>query len=173
MNNAFADKEGGPHDYKIVSKNERFVFVMLPSDTWVPDEVLRSKYKISGLYENNGSTNHLWTIDWYAGRVFISDDGKHLVRMGEWPRLLDDMDIKKGGPVLNQLAVAFYKEGKLLKSYSIGDLIFDATRLPKSISHFLWFEDISFDDAAGKFIVTTLDGKKYMFDIHSGETINQ
>ena len=48
------------------------------------DGTLSKRYEKSGLYQNNGSTTPLWTVDWYAYRVHIVSVGVHMVRPGPW-----------------------------------------------------------------------------------------
>jgi hypothetical protein len=83
-------------DYKEVSLNGQYVFVMLgilptPADdpAWRYEEPrvrkdaeIRRVYPQSGLYRNDGSAAPLWTVDWYAFKVFVASDGVHLVRLG-------------------------------------------------------------------------------------------
>src|SRR5919201_540577 len=75
------DHEAVPRRYVIVTKNRKFLFVMLPPP-YLRREFEPDKYPASGLYPNDGSTRPIWTVEWYSwGRdVDISGDGVHLVR---------------------------------------------------------------------------------------------
>ena len=117
------------------------------------------QYTKSGLYRNDGSTTPLWSVQWYAFTVHLSDNGQHLVRMGPWA---------SGG---SSLAVAFYDRGKLTKSYSVDDLVADIDHLPHSISHFMWRKEVIFDEQANRLTITTLNDERYVFDTAIGEII--
>ena len=175
---ARADEELLPRDYKQISQNGKYVFVMLAPEKrglfgllkfYEENKELRRQYAVSGLYHNKGSSAPLWTVGWYADKVYVSDDGKHLIRIGPWPRVWEDKDLEQGGPALQQPAVGFYSEGKLLKGYAIGDLIVNPKQLPQIVSHFQWIDRIFFDDAAGKLTITTHDQQELFFDVHTGE----
>lgn len=175
---ASGDEEALPRDYSQVTENGQYVFVMLPTkqgwfDFVDEDKKLRDKYPQSGLYRNDGSTTPLWAVDWHAGEVYPSSDGKHLVEMGPWARVWDEKDLEPGGPALKQLAVAFHENGKLLKEYTIGEVVDDAKKLPKTVSHFGWKKDVELDEGLGRFTVTTLEGKRFVFDITSGEIVER
>src|SRR5947208_2104264 len=83
---AHAFKPAPPQSYSVVTKDGRFVFVMLTTKDFVSVDsregaALRGKYQRSGLYRNDGTVNPLWTVDWYSWRVFPASDGVHLVRV--------------------------------------------------------------------------------------------
>lgn len=82
-----------PRDYAVPSPDGRYLFVMLEprefkleekdEEKSVPHtETLREKYLSSGLYHNDGSKTPLWTVDWYANKVFVLSDGRRLIRFG-------------------------------------------------------------------------------------------
>lgn len=108
----FADEPAMPSSYQKIVSNNKYIFIMLASEPLMSSAGLR--YHSSGLYKNNGSNRPIWTVDWYASTVYVSSDGKHLAKMGEWPSLND-----KGIPDTQQLAVAFYENGELVKHYPI------------------------------------------------------
>ena len=170
-----ADEEAPPEDLKAVSPGGKYILVMLDPERlhWTTgDKTLRRYYPQSGLYKNDKSKEPLWTIDWHSSEVYLSSDGKHVARIGPWPRLWDIEDLKEGGPALKQPAIAFYSEGKLLKGYSIGDLIKDPFKLPQSVSHFQWKKDIRFDDSKGRLKAVTFDGQELIFDMITGNIVN-
>lgn len=175
---ASADSEAPPEDYKVLSPNNEYVLVLLVPDRdrdwYTEDKTLRKHYPTSGLYRNDGSNESLWTMDWHSYEAYLSSDGKHAVRMGPWPRLWNDKDIELDGPALKQLAIAFYEEGRLLKEYTIGDLIKDPKKLPPhTISHFQWKKDIQFDDKENRIKLMTFDGQQFVLDITTGEMIRE
>ena len=165
-NEVFADEPSIPYSYQKIVGNDQYVFVML---TEYSDPLISSagkQYFSSGLYTNDGSNVPIWTIDWYAPIVYVSSDGEHLARIGCCPSLKNS-----NKPDIQELAVAFYENGKLLKRYPISDLINNPSGLPKSVSHFQWDKDVSFDDTLSELTIITTEDNKYVFNVKSGEMI--
>lgn len=164
----FADSPGLPYSYKKILADGKLVFVMLSPS--IIKEPGFENYPNSGLYYNDGSNNSIWAVDWYSGEsgVFFSSDGGCLARFGPWPGLNN-----KGQPDLNQLAVAFYKEGQLMKQYQIGDLIVRPEILQRSVSHFTWTKRVSFDKLSNQLSITTADAIEYIFDLCTGEIVRE
>lgn len=155
----FADSPAPPRDYKKVTENNEYVFVMLAPDEWVKhqDSATKAIYKQSGLYRNDGSTTPLWVVYWYAFEVYPSSDGKHLVRMGPWASSVE------------QLALSFHRNGEEIRSYRIRDLIRDETKLSRTVSHFFWRSELRYDDKKGSVFLKTKDNQTYWFSVNSGE----
>lgn len=166
---AFGDDEMMPFPYAAASDSGRQVFVMSPA-IMAGQKAMGIAYSV-GL---EGSLHELWrTEGWYSFRVFISDDGESLVRLGPW--------IRGSTLSLEHLAVAFYRHGELLKQYSTADLVKDPTKLRVSVSHYHWLltdtirppaayvgvvePGIGYD---GSFRLTTVDGIVYRFDLGTG-----
>jgi hypothetical protein len=157
---AFADTPARPRDFKRVTENKEYVFVMLAPDGRSPhDSEIRRVYKRSGLYKNDGSSTPLWTIDWYAFEVFPSSDGEHLIRMGPW------------AGSTQQLALSFHKKGREIKSYRIKDLIHDESKLKHTVSHFFWKSEVKFDDKQSMLFLKTIDHQAYKFSAKTGEIL--
>lgn len=164
---AYADEPPIPHDYT-QDVGEKYIFVMLSTDdpsVWaadIQDENIRSQYSKSGLYIK-GENMPLWTVDWYAFRVNISLDGKYLVRWGDWPiiRYYDAM------------ALEFYDNGQMIKSYVVKDLVTAPSLLPETVSHYEWEETSSFDAVQNILWLKTLNKEEYTFDITTGEIIKR
>ncbi|MCX5704046.1 MAG: hypothetical protein NT066_06125 [Candidatus Omnitrophica bacterium] len=169
-NEVLADSIPSPYHYKNVTGDGRYVFVMIVDDLPFdrPSSSTGKRYPVSGLYHNDGSISPIWKIDWYAFEVYVSTDGRHIARIGDWPNLKD-----KGEPNLEDLALAFYGDGKLIKQYLISDLVRNSDRLPRSLSHFYWKKNIVFDDAHDRLNIVTFDEQKYIFDVKSGEIIRE
>jgi hypothetical protein len=174
-----ADSLAPPTSYKRVTPGEKFVFVMV---SWIPveDEVgrwneetaagireVRRTYTRSGMYRNDGSTDPLWTVDWYAYGVDLTPDGVHLIRPGPWARLLDDRT-----PDLDCEAVSFFANGRLIRTYHIRELVDDPGRFKRSVSHFSWREE---GRVSGEFeyTITTRDGNRFVFDIRTGAVVSE
>jgi hypothetical protein len=58
---------------------------------------------------------------------------------------------------LKQEAFSIFYKGKMVRSYSIGELVDEPKRLPMSVSHFMWLKESRIDDGKGHFELTTLD----------------
>ncbi len=170
---SIADTVGKGHSYTVVSPNGKFIFAMIyplpPKEDaigWI-DSVekeireIRQQYRESGLYKLDGSGTPLWTVDWWAGRVHVSSDGIHLVRLGPWPSSLDEE------------ALSFFANGKLMQTYEISQLISIELLLPHSVSHFQWFEEGHLNDVNLTYEVTTKDKNSFFFDLRSGKIIKQ
>jgi hypothetical protein len=157
-----ADTPALPFDYKQATANDEYVFVMLaPAEEGnIQDPTIRNRYPVSGLYRNNGFSIPEWTVDWYAFQVFVSSDGRHLVRMGPWPTHPEEF------------ALAFYDRGKDIQSYKISELVKDFSKLPHSVSHFQWSKQIDFNDQAGTLTIVTFDDQEYLFDVRSGTILS-
>jgi hypothetical protein len=168
-----ADSPARPRPYKVVSPGGKYVLVMLSPPSFdqgaaywiepVAKEIrdIRRTYRQSGLYRNDGSRVPLWTVDWYADGVYVAPDGIHLVRFGPWPVSLDEE------------AVSFFANGRLLHSYQIDELVDDPRQLPHSVSHFQWCKDSHFDDQRLEYTAWTHDGNRVVFDVRTGEIISK
>ena len=140
-----ADSIASPYSYKEVVPSGKYVFVMISPLTidndaggWNEETAagireIRRNYKRSGMYRNDGSTEPLWTVDWYAG-VVVASDGVHLIRHGPWPALPESWYKGPLGPALDQEALSFFANGQLVRTYRIGELVKDPDRLPRRSS---------------------------------------
>ncbi len=155
-----ADTPATPYDYKKVTTNNQYIFVMLHKSAWADkNRELRSLYKQSGLYLNNGSNKPLWTVDWYAYEIIPSSDGEHLIRFGPWA---------SSG---YQLAIAFYNKGKEIKQYKIMDLVKDEKKLTYTASHFFWRSEEIYNDKLSTLLLKTHDGQTYTFSVLTGLSV--
>lgn len=172
---ARADQCAPIRDYTQVTRNGSYILVMLARSTdelpfcvYTEGEIeevdeIRGKYHEAGLYRNDGSTTPLWTIDWFAYSVDVASDGRHLVRWGPWANTGE----------YEELAVAFYEDGKEIKRYRIRDLVAEPQKLPESASHLKWRLYSNFDDRRGRLTIITLNNERYTFDIRSGEILTK
>lgn len=159
-----ADSEAPPSDYTKETENGKYIFVMLAPEgpRWSSrNPEIRTMYKYSGLYNNNGSSEPLWKVYWHSFSVYPSSDGKHVVRMGPWAQLISD------------LAIAFYENGNELKQYAISDLIKDTDKLRRTVSHFFWNTDLKYNDKEGTVFIKTVDGISYTFSVKTGEIVKK
>lgn len=161
INLAFGSGMRLPHDYQIEVDDAKYVFVMLATGEYGQQKKeIRSLYKLSGLYLKSDPREPFWTIDWYAYAVYVSSDGKHLVRMG------------RGNHGYGfALATAFYNEGKLVKEYLIKQLVADPLSLPTSTAGVHWIGKVEFDDHKKILKLKTRSNEKYVFNIKTGAMI--
>lgn len=167
-----ADKPAPEFDYVQEVAGGKFVFVMLSIDEdptaygqggAVQNEEIRRQYPQSGLYKNDDSTTPVWTVDWYAFETAISLDGRYLVRWGPWP-FHGNYD---------ELAVAFYKNGRKIRQYAVRDLVADPESLPTSISHYMWAKERSFEATTNLLHLETYNGEQYDFDVTTGKKLTE
>jgi hypothetical protein len=110
------------------------------------------------------------TFDWYAPQIALQGTSKGLavIRFGSWPR----------GHVAtpDELAIAFYLNGKLLHSYSTLDIAGKPENVSFSVSHYrvikkqLGFRWIEGNTHA--YYVQTTDGRVISFNIDTGEIMS-
>jgi len=170
---AWADSEAPPFSYKQKSPGGKYVFVMIApmsidedAGNWIEEKgteirEIRRTYSESGLYRNDGSTEPLWTVDWYAFGVDIASDGVHLIRHGPWAWSTD------------QEAISFFANGKLIRTYQINQLIDDPLRLEHTVSHFFWKKRSSFSDSRLRYTLRTIDGNQFVFDVRTGDILSK
>jgi hypothetical protein len=169
---AAADSPKPRSSYRQETADGRFVFVMLSpfsdeqdAEPWIESVAaeireIRRTYKVSGLYRNDGSTEPIWTVDWYAHTVDVAADGVHLVRHGPWASSWMDE------------ALTFFANGKELRSYRVKDLVDFPILMPHSVSHFEWEAFARQDDPKLEYEIRTLHGERYVFDMATGEMIS-
>ncbi len=166
-----ADSVATKCSYSIRLEQSNLVFVMIadqPSNECLSQgkeraaaaNLLRKTYGASGLYREGDSTP-LWTVDWYSYRVFVSSDGKYLVRTGPWASAMSDE------------AFSFFSDGNLLKRYTVNEIIRYQSALPQSVSHFQWEKNLSLVDDNRTFEVTTLEDGSLTFSIENGELLSK
>lgn len=183
-----ADKVGPPSTYKVTSADGKYVFVMLSplpaeqelarynEDHQKVVKAIRDAYARSGLYRNDGSKDPLWTVDWYGRVVWIASDGVHVVRHGE-PADLEEARQQKPRSItandLKQEAISIFARGKLLRRFSIGELVDDPKRLTMSVSHFMWLKQARLIDDKKQLEVTTHDGNRILIDLPTAKILEK
>ena len=174
----FADSPAPMVDFIETTENGQYDFVMLPETHRKPeaftyggvkkDPALRDQYPASGLYLH-GSKVPLWTVDWNAFGVVLSNDGHHVAQFGPWP-IKDHYD---------ELAIAFYEEGRLLKAWSVRDLVGNkGACLPQTVSHYRWLSHVNsrndkqrLPGARDEVQIETYLQQSIRFDLTTGEII--
>lgn len=111
----------------------------------------------------NGDRVVLWKMPGWFRVAFVADDGKHLVTGYAGWNLLARRDP-------NETMLNFWREGRLLRSVSLKELLPDLNRLEKTVSHWHWGNYVGFD-RNGQFVVETVDGKRHRYDVSTGEKV--
>ena len=117
--------------------------------------------------EPDGSVKELWRISgWYMFGGYLSRSGEYLVRLGPWAEDLTHH---------SDLAVAIYKNGKLVKEYRVNELIKNLDALEYSASHYSWLPGRQsgpnqFID--NQFMLTLIDKTIYSFNLDTGEIVD-
>lgn len=157
-------------DYTIEVGNGDYIFVMLSIEgnvddfPTVKDPAIRNQYSQSGLYHVNHLEKPLWTVDWWASRITLSEDGRYLIRWGS-------SHYYRGQ--FNKIAVAFYEEGVLLERYAVSNIVRNPYSLPYSIQLYSWLTDSRFNNEELTLMVETKNSETYLFDITTGEILEQ
>ena len=162
VDNGFADKIAPNREHTVFSQNKQFLITLTPSEPY-EDKGSGKAYRV----EKKG-TVFLWNVDWFARRVFLSNNGTNLVRMGPWASKRD----------LSDLAVAFYENGRLLKEYRVADLIQDPASVQRTASHYFWQDrdrltPLGLSSGDREFKVRTIEGVTYTFDVATGEILSK
>lgn len=163
----FADSPSRPVPLVFVNRyGSDVMFSMIPAQYDASYKMTREAFGIASRLNEDGKFVELYrTSGWYSSEVLVSHDGKYLVRMGPWS--------PGHTPKKDHLAVAFYMNGKLLKSYSTVSLVKDPTKVMASVSHYMWqapqnalSPGLDYDN---KFKLQTIDGWTYEFDATTGD----
>ena len=158
---ARADQEGGNSPY-VQSQDHGAYFAKA-----VPAEAYGGKGTTRIYLMREKEDQLVQTFDWYAPRIALTgtSKGSAVVRIGSWPR----------GDKANadELAIAFYLNGKLLRSYSTLDIAGKSENVSRSISHYTVIEKhLGFRWVEGNthaYDIKTTDGRTISFNIDTGE----
>jgi len=114
------------------------------------------------------------TYNWYSPQVYLSgaSEKTSVVRFGPW---------SSGHRAnTNDLALAFYYDGRLLKSYSTLDIAGKTNNVSNSVSHYTWCQRVSgygyIVSASTNFLIygfalKTNDGRTLCFNVTTGELV--
>jgi hypothetical protein len=151
-----------PRCSETASADGKFVFVMFPNITLERERktlndsarsaahAIRHPWPQSGMYRNDGSIVPLWTVDWFSYKVDVLSDGEHVVRYTAY-------GLTREG----ESALAFYRNGELLRSYERTDL--------SLIGRKGWLDESHLDETTSTLAVETTTYEWYTFDVRTGE----
>lgn len=172
--------------YTMSTEDGQFVFAMINVGTGDEPSELSGRFPRSGLYSRADSTNPLWTVDW-SGYVWLPSDSVHLVR-----RTLSLRQTRG----YQEEALAFFADGRLLRTYRICDLVDFPFLLPHTSMYYTWMEPMHGNDELVSSIsyaggqvqrqfegvlvhndgstleLKTIEGGSYVFDLNTGGIVN-
>ncbi|HKG92629.1 MAG TPA: hypothetical protein VKA84_12080 [Gemmatimonadaceae bacterium] len=140
----------------------------------VPDSLYYSQAGSTRVYAvRAGRDTLLTTYRWFSQGIYLecsvsAGDGQvgtSVVRMGPWPR--------GDRAAASDLAIAFYRDGALLRRYSTLDLAGAPDRVQRSASHYRVIDSVSGYRWAGEgnhytFELHTVGGRRLVFDPATG-----
>ncbi|MCU7497633.1 MAG: hypothetical protein HF300_00790 [Ignavibacteria bacterium] len=159
-----ADQEAPNATYIKYSPNKKFMIEMVPSSSY-GEQGTGKVY----LASDTAKSHPIWEINWYAFNVFLSDDGEHLVRFGPWASDINNY---------SDLAIAFYRKGKLQKKYKVNNLVKDLSKVDHSVSHYTWTAEVTtvktgFSNDHKTYTLVTSDKLVYEFDVKTGKILKK
>jgi len=175
VSSLWADRPVAPFAYVTAGFGGTVYYKMMPDPSGNWNEGHGVAYRVRA----DGSDEELWrTAGWYSFEVFISSDGNYLVAMGPWNTGSE--------PSTKDLAIAFYRKGKLLREYSTAELVKDKGRVKATVNHYMWLaRDVRKTDPNiaepesdlrlfwdNTFRLTTCEGIVYYFDATTGDIKN-
>ena len=155
---ALADSERMPIPQIFSSPNNTYYLKLVPDRQFDEKKAKGYVYKVG--HEKDNLQYEIF--GWHSFSVLLSPDGENIVRLGPWPRA--------GTPPDKALAIAFYNNGKLIKKYTVSDLIENPRDLPQSISHYSWGGRLKWSGNwwENTVQVTTEENKVIKFNIKTG-----
>jgi hypothetical protein len=69
---------------------------------------------------------------------------------------------------LNEPVLFFYKNGKLVRTVTLGDLYTRKSQLIRTDSHFVWVDALGIN-RANQLVVELVDGRKVAFAVSTGQ----
>lgn len=97
--------------------------------------------------------------------VLVSDDGRNITAIDDYSASEPKKDLD---------VLIFYREGKLVKKYTLGEILDDIDNITHSASHFRWeFSEKPLAVVNSKLKFKTYELISYTFDINSGEILKK
>ena len=156
-----ADEEMAPYAHVVAAEGGRYYLKLVPKKG-TRDDGSATVYSVRA-----GTVDrlHYQTSGWFAFEAFLSYNGEHIVRLGNWPR--------GHKPSTKDLAIAFYTRGRLVKRYSTADLIKNPAKIGHSVSHYQYKrKTLGFvRPYSTKFALISADGIRYTFDVTTGQIV--
>ena len=155
--------------------------------------MLSPAYGISFGMSPDGTMQERWRVEgWYSYNVFLSDNGRHLVRLEPFvfahQHNAEGIDWEDCEPKPEDIAIEFYEDGKCLKRYPVVELVKDLSATRDNMGGYTWLSRHAgepreyhrhepFDEPRlrtdGEFRLTTCDGVLYRFSTATGEILER
>jgi len=182
---ALADQEASNVAHVVAGPYGRCYAKSVPRHLYDPDGGPRQQGRTEIYRVGNSEDVLLQEYDWFSQTLFIRcrpGSGTAVIRVGPWQRGHD--------PRADHLAIAFYRDGRLIRRYSTLDIAGGAIAAPgafskyknvsASVSHYSVFasdpELVKTTAASGSAFkeewtvkAKTVDGRNLTFDIETGE----
>ena len=154
------------------------IFIMTPrnshlNEEW-EEEFGRERLRIrSGLYYNTDPLVSIYYVDevFAQGQTFFSRDGRFFA-LAEIPSLSSHQP----DYVMRHVVLSFFEDGRVVSSYTLGDLIEDVDSLLAasvgSSGGVSWIDSITHMQQMSILWLTTVEGQQFTFDITTGEMLN-
>ena len=156
-----ANAEGKIVAEEIYSPNRRFYALadFNKKTTTIYETILVPNVQVVSL--KFGKVEKSWSMDGCEEMLGLSNDGEYLVvgSRGEGTFLY--------GYSEDHVMLSFFKRGKLLSQVKLNQLITDFSKLQKTEFGYTWGKYLGLN-AAGYYVVETIEGKKVLFDIKTG-----
>ena len=170
---ASADTLICPYRYSVASENGKYLFIMEPKCDKDCDRNDGQGAVYNIIPGEQGES--LWEVNgWYTFFTYISCDGKYLIRMNTVMNDVFDSPIDEEKLNEGLMAIAFYENGKLIKSYDVFDLDIETGA---SIQTIVWMNRgvrYKFSEPCGNiFELVAWDGTGLSFDITTGEIVKR
>jgi hypothetical protein len=119
------------------------------------------------LPKGNGKPRYTITAEHLESQtVFVSDDGRSVIALNDWPELGPDATSEPWG---SSYFLQFFRDGALLKAFRERDLVRNACALSYSVSHATWLLRPSPKEFPASVLeLTTQDLTTFRFDERSG-----
>jgi len=136
----------------------------------VPDEFYGQKGKTRVYSVGRENDTLICEYDWFADEIYLGGAGEGtLIRLGPWHRSREPQD--------NHLAIGIYRNGKMIKKYSTGEIKKMGSGVSESVSHYRVFgERMGFRWLKGNayvYEVKGVAGKVFTFDLDTGDIIEK
>ena len=167
---AWADQEASNVPHVTASDAGRCYAKSIPADLY-GGEGTTTVYRVE-----SGPDVRLHTFEWFTQQLYIECNvapadgavGVSVVRFGAWARGREARS--------DELAIAFYFDGRLRKRYSTLDIAGTPENVSTSVSHYTVFEAVDAYRSTGagnrfEFVVQTTDGRTLHFDPATGERL--
>lgn len=163
---AIADSARHPVPWVTTSKYGNYLFKMVPNKWRKVGEryvIAREAFGVAYKMTTDGRFEEIWdSKGWYSFKGYLSDNGRYFVRFGHGTR-------HQKTPI--DLAIAFYDRGKLIKRYSVRELLKKPESIEYSASHYSWRPEIQTEPngfKSGTFYLVMIDKTAYSFDFKTG-----